>query len=69
MSNATLEQRMTILEESVRSLQESMQARTPAPDWLDQVIGSMKDEPDFEKVIALGKAIRDGDRIAEENLP
>ena len=69
MFNATLEQRMTIIEETVRSLQEAMQTRTHGADWLDQVIGSMKDEPDFDKVVAFGKAIREADRPAEENPP
>ena len=48
MSEATLEQRMTVLEQTVRNLQDALCARTPAPDWLEQVIGSMKDEPAFD---------------------
>ena len=69
MPEATLEQRMTALEAAVRELQEAMKARKPAPDWLDCVIGSMKDEPAFDEVLALGRAIRQSDRPAEDEAP
>ena len=69
MPEATLEQRMTALEEAVRELQEAMKARKPASDWLDRVIGSMKDEPAFDEVLALGRAIRQADRPADDQAP
>ena len=58
MPKATLEQRMTAVEEAVRALQEANRARKPAADWLDRVIGSMKDEPAFDDVLAHGRTIR-----------
>ena len=69
MSEATLEQRMTALEEVVRELRETLKARPPVPDWLDRVIGSMKDEPAFDEVLAYGRAIRQADRPVEELAP
>jgi len=69
MPEATLEQRMTALEEAVGELQEAVKARKPAPDWLDCVIGSMKDEPAFDEVLALGRAIRQSDRPTEDQAP
>ena len=69
MSEATLEQRMTILEETVRQLQVDVNARQPAADWLERVIGSMKDEPDFDEVLAHGRAIRQADRPGEDPAP
>jgi hypothetical protein len=66
MPDATLEQRMTVLEQAVHELQEAMKARPPAPDWLDRVVGSMKDEPAFDEVLAYGRAIREVDRPGEE---
>jgi len=60
---------MTVLEQTVRELQEAMNARKPAPDWLDRVIGSMKDESAFEEVLAYGRAIRQADRPAEDQAP
>jgi hypothetical protein len=69
MPDATLEQRITVLEQAVRELQEAMKARTPAPDWLEHVIGSMKEEPAFDEVLAYGRAIREADRPAEDPGP
>jgi hypothetical protein len=65
MPEATLEKRMAAVEEAVRELQEAMHARKPADDWLDRVIGSMKDEPAFDEVLAHSRAIRQEDRPAE----
>ncbi len=60
---------MMALEETVRALQEAMHARQPSPDWLERVIGSMKDEPAFDEVLAHGRAIRQADRPAEDPAP
>jgi hypothetical protein len=69
MAQATLEQRMTAIEEAVRELREAMNGRKPTPDWLDRVIGSMKDEPAFDEVLAHGRAIRQADRPTEDGVP
>jgi hypothetical protein len=69
MPEATLDQRMTAMEAAVRELQDLMKARGPAPDWLDRVIGSQKDEPAFDDVLAYGRAIRQADRPAEDEAP
>jgi hypothetical protein len=69
MPEATLDERMTAMEQAVRELQEMMKARQPAPDWLDRVIGSMKDDPAFDEVLAYGRAIRQADRPAEDQTP
>jgi hypothetical protein len=44
-----------------------IKARDPAPDWLERVIGSMKDEPAFDEVLAHGRAIRQADRPADDH--
>ena len=69
MSESTLEQRMTLLEQTVRELQDALNARKLTPDWLDRVIGSMKDEPAFDEVLAHGRAIRAADRPGEDLSP
>jgi len=62
MSNATLEQRMTEVEKAVRELQEALLSRKPPLNWLDGVIGSMKDQPAFDDVLAYGRTLRHADR-------
>jgi hypothetical protein len=69
MPESALEQRMTALKDAMRELQKAMKARNPAPDWLDRVIGSMKDEPAFDEVLAYGRAIRQADRPADDQSP
>jgi hypothetical protein len=69
MPEATLEQRMTALEDAMRELQEAMKARHPTSDWLDRVIGSMKDVPAFDEVLAYGRAIRQADGPADDQAP
>ena len=69
MSEATLERRLTALEDAVRELQEVINARKPAADWLERVAGSMKDEPAFDEVLAHGRAIRQADRPTENPSP
>ena len=65
MAQTTLEQQVTALENAVHELQEALNARKPGPDWLDRVVGSMKDEPAFDEVLAYGRSIRQADRPAE----
>ena len=66
MSDAILEQRLVVIEESIRDLQKEMRKRASPPDWLDHVIGSMKGEAAFDEVLALGKAARQADAPVEE---
>jgi hypothetical protein len=69
MTKATFDERLTALEEAVRALQEAIRARKPAADWPDGVIGSLKDEPAFDEVLAHGRALRQADRPAEDQGP
>jgi hypothetical protein len=69
MAEATLEQRVKALENAVHDLQKALNARRPASDWLDRVVGSMKDEPAFDEVLSYGRAIRQADRPAEDHGP
>jgi hypothetical protein len=66
MSEVTLEQRLTVLEQAVRELQQAMIVRKPASNWLERVTGSMKDEAAFDQVLAHGRAIRQADRPAQD---
>jgi hypothetical protein len=64
MSESTLEQRVTAVEEAIRQIKDALRARQPDPDWLDRVIGSMKDEPAFDEVLTYGSAAREADRTS-----
>jgi hypothetical protein len=67
--NATIEDRLAAVEAAVAELPKHRLIQTPAPDWLEQVIGSFQDEPAFDEVLAYGRAIRKGEQSVEDVNP
>ncbi len=59
-TNTSLEERLAAVEEAVAELQKRAEISQPT-NWLEQITGSFKDDPDFEEVLAYGQAIRQGD--------
>ena len=53
-----IEERLAAVETAVSEIQRRLATLPPAPDWLEQIIGSCKDEPAFEEAMALGRALR-----------
>jgi hypothetical protein len=58
-THAQLEARLTAVETALREIQRRLATLRPAPHWLDEMIGSFKDDPAFEEVIAFGRAFRE----------
>ena len=67
--NATIEERLAAVEAAVAELRDHRVVQPPAPDWLEQVIGSFQNEPAFEEVLAYGRAIRKGELSVEDVDP
>lgn len=61
-----LEQRLAAVEAELEQLKRLVHARVPAPNWVEQLAGSMKDEPAFQEVIEYGRAFRQADRPPED---
>jgi hypothetical protein len=61
MAQETLEQRVTALEAEVAALKQRVTTMHPGADWLEHLSGSMKDYPEFEEVVRLGREIRRAD--------
>ena len=61
-----IEERLTAVETAVSEIQRRLATLPPAPDWLEQIIGSCTDEPAFEEVIALGRALRMAEPFPED---
>ena len=53
-----LEPRLIAVETLLHELQCRLATQPPAPNWLEEIIGSCTDEPAFDEVIALGRACR-----------
>ena len=58
--NTSLEERLAAVEAAIAQLQKQIVDSQPT-NWLEQIIGSFKDEPAFEELLAYGRAIRQGD--------
>ena len=58
----SIEERLAALEREVAELRRRRPvirvAVPPGANWVDAISGSMKDEPEFEKVIEYGREIR-----------
>jgi hypothetical protein len=63
MAESSIEQRLAAVEAAVSDLQRRLAHAPSPPNWLEQVIGSLKDEPAFAEVIAFGKALREADQL------
>jgi hypothetical protein len=66
MTQTELEERLLALETAVKEIQRRLAILPPPPNWLDEIIGSFKDEPAFEEVIALGRAFREAQPYPDE---
>ncbi len=64
--NTQIEQRLTAVEQAVSELQRRFATLPTGANWLEQIVGSFKDEPAFEEVLEFGRAIRSADRPSEE---
>jgi len=62
LPEAPIEQRLAAVEAAVAELRRRLPSPPSTSSWLEQVIGSFKDEPAFEEVIAYGRLLRAADR-------
>ena len=65
-TETSVEQRLTAVEQAVNELQQRLAHLPVATNWVVRITGSFKDEPAFEEVLALGRAIHAADRPPEE---
>ena len=59
MTQTQLEARLLAVETALQEMQHRLALLPPAPHWLDEIIGSCKDEPAFEEAMAFGRAFRE----------
>lgn len=55
---ADLEQRVAVLEQNRAELKRRVSLSEAKNDWIKAVAGSMKDYPEFEEVVRLGREYR-----------
>ena len=59
MIRTQLEERLLAVETALKEIQHRLATLPPTPNWLDEMIGSFKDDPAFEEVMAFGRAFRE----------
>ena len=59
-----VEERLALLEKEVAELKRTVR---PRENWFDRVAGSMKDDPEFDEVLRLGREIRQAERPDEDS--
>jgi hypothetical protein len=61
MSEAfTLEARLEAVEKDLAQLKDFVRRAPNARPWYERMVGSMKDYPEFEEVVRLGRELRKG---------
>ena len=66
-TSSLVEERLSAVEDAIRELRCLVSRRTPAPNWIERLTGSMKDEPAFDEVLEYGRALREADGPEEES--
>jgi hypothetical protein len=60
-SDTQIDERLRAAEEAIAILQKKVDELAPL-NWIEAVSGSMKDEPEFDEVLRLGRLMRQADR-------
>ena len=64
-----VEERLTAVERELAEVQRRLNSLPIVDNWLEKIKGSFKDEPAFDEVIELGRALRAAEFPFEENAP
>jgi hypothetical protein len=67
----TIEERLAAVERELADLKTRLPPEpVPMPkseNWVEKISGSMKDYPEFDEVLRLGKEFRDSDRPSDDD--
>ena len=66
---ATVEERLTALENYVAEIDRRLAMRPIDPNWLDRFIGSVSDKEAFEEALEYGRQFRYAERPKDEDEP
>lgn len=61
-SEMTLQQRIDLLEKEIKVLKAHILKNAKQP-WWQQIVGVFENDPDFEQIESLGRAIREQERM------
>ncbi len=55
---ATVEERLTAVEQQVADLRRRIPPQTDGKSWVERIAGTFKDDPDFDEIVRLGREFR-----------
>ena len=59
----TLEKRVADLEKHVELLTREVFQKTSKPGWVQKIVGSMNNDPEFAEILKLGREIRQSEQV------
>ncbi len=66
-SQTEIEKRLAAVEATIAQLQQQISNPQP-PNWIEQVTGTFKDEPAFDRILAYGREFRQADNSPNVQL-
>ena len=63
----SIEERLTLVERELAELKTRLPPEPKPENWIEKISGSMKDFPEFDEVLRLGKEFRDADRLKDDD--
>ncbi len=64
--SSTIEERLEHIEKDVAHLKSQVDRLHSKGNWIDQITGSFKDDPEFDEILRLGREIRQAERLDVE---
>lgn len=58
----TIEQRLENVERKLAKLKGEMKTLIPRPNWISDICGTFKDDPEFDELLRLGREFREAER-------
>ena len=63
---STIEERLAHVEQDLARLKSQVDGLRSKPNWIDQITGTFRDDPEFDEILRLGREIRQADRSDAE---
>ena len=63
----TVEERLTNLEKEMAALKQSLLPAQRKPNWIQNITGSFKDDPEFGEILRLGADLRKADAAGADD--
>lgn len=67
--NKSIEARLAAIEQELAEIKGRLPPKTEPKNWIQEISGSMKDYPEFDEILRLGREMRQADRPEPDEKP